>query len=365
MAFHKIEADGYRVYIGSECFSVLQTMLEAEAYVNAKKVILVDENTHQHCLPMLLTNVEALHGAEVLEIESGEEHKNLEVCYGLWSALSEFQADRKTVLINLGGGVIGDMGGFIASTYKRGIRFINLPTTLLSQVDASVGGKVGIDLDGLKNQIGVFNNPEAVLIVPEFLRTLGKDQLISGFAEVIKHALIFDAEYWEMVFTTNLGSIEALEDLIEHSIEIKNQIVTEDPKEQGVRKLLNFGHTIGHAIETFSLESEGKNLLHGEAIAIGIICESYLSKVQGGITEDQLREITDFILSFFPVYTVEEMSYHRLIELMRNDKKNEDGAINFTLLTDIGRAVVNQTFHSDKIIEALEFYRAQVKAHIA
>ncbi len=244
MSIHEIKSADYSVFIGNAGFAILQKMLSGKDYADVRKVILVDENTHNACLPQLLNNVEALHEAEVMEVESGEENKNLDVCYHLWKTLTDLTADRSAVLINLGGGVVSDMGGFIASTYKRGIRFINVPTTLLSQVDASVGGKVGIDLDGLKNQIGVFNNPQAVFVIPEFLRTLGKDQLISGFGEVIKHALVRDAEYWQQVVNTDFSKLESIESLLLRSVEIKNEIVMADPKEANERKILNFGHTV-------------------------------------------------------------------------------------------------------------------------
>lgn len=358
----EIESSDYSVYIGGQGFTMLQQMLTSKDYADVRKVILVDENTHTHCLTALLANVEALHEAEVMEVESGEENKNLEICYGLWRTLSDLHADRKSVLINLGGGVIGDMGGFVASTYKRGIRFIQLPTTLLAQVDASVGGKVGVDLDGLKNQIGVFNNPEAVILIPDFLRTLGKDQMISGFAEVIKHGLIRDAAYWEQIKATDLSRMEDIEALLARSVEIKNEVVLEDPQEQGLRKILNFGHTIGHAIETHSLEGEGRSLLHGDAIAIGMICECFLSHRKGWLSEVELNEVRDFIMSVYKPYEMDDVAYHRLIELMRNDKKNEGDTINFTLLRKIGEAAVNQTFHSDDIIAALDYYRGLVNA---
>ena len=357
MAYTEIESDGYSVHIGNDAFDALSTLLESPAFEAADKLILADENTLEHCLSLLITKVPALKEAEVLEIESGEENKTIPVCYQLWKVLSEFETNRQAVLLNLGGGVIGDMGGFIASTYKRGIRFINVPTTLLAQVDASVGGKLGVDLDGLKNQVGVFNYPQGVFVIPTFLDTLPAEQVISGFAEIIKHALIQDADYWAKILALEGYSSEALAPLIERSIHIKNKIVLADPKEKGLRKLLNFGHTIGHAIETYALESQGRSLLHGEAIAIGMVCEAYLSHQKLGLSREALDQIRDFIYALYPAYEIDEVMHHRLIELMRNDKKNEQGEINFTLLTAIGEGVINQSCAPKEIIEALKYYR--------
>src|SRR5690606_32174448 len=206
---------------------------------------------------------------------AGEENKNIDFCIGIWKMLLDFGAERNSLLINLGGGVVTDMGGFAASTYKRGIDFVQIPTTLLSQVDASIGGKTGIDLDTVKNIIGTFTQPEAVYINVDFLNTLDKRQLVSGFAEMIKHDFIFDASYFEDLKGFSFDRPD--EDLIYRSVGIKNEVVKQDPKESGLRKILNFGHTIGHAVETYSIDNDDNPLLHGEAIAVGMICEAYLS----------------------------------------------------------------------------------------
>ncbi len=360
MAVKEIEASNYSVYIGNEALARLQRLLSSGEFKEARKFLLVDENTLKNCLPQLVAEVDGLKDAEVIEIESGEENKNIEICTQIWMVLSEMEADRTSLLINLGGGVIGDMGGFIASTYKRGIRFINIPTTLLSQVDASVGGKVGIDLNLLKNQVGVFNNPQAVFIYPPFLKTLNKDQLLSGFAEVVKHALIQDAAYWEDIQQLDISKIESFANLIQRSVEIKNNIVNQDPYESSLRKALNFGHTIGHAVESYSLEGENKALLHGEAVAVGMICEAYLSYRKKWLKEEELQAITNFLLGIFPAFVLNEMTFHRLIELMRNDKKNQGNTINFTLLKGIGHAVVDQTCNATEIIDALNYYREAI-----
>ena len=326
--------------------------------------ILVDENSLKYCYPQLVDQIESFKEAEIIEIESGEESKTIEVCAQIWSTLSEYGADRRSLFVNLGGGVIGDMGGFIASLFKRGIDFINIPTTLLAQVDASIGGKTGVDLDNLKNEIGVFNTPAAVFIDPAFLRTLDKRQLLSGFAEIIKHALIADPVYWKEVKTVDLSVPEELEDLIEASVNIKNKIVLEDPKEKDIRKMLNFGHTIGHAIETFSLEQDHKTtLLHGEAVAVGMICEAYLSNKICKLPKPGLEEITHFILGHYKNVTIGQMDFHRLVELMKHDKKNEKGDINFSLLSAIGKCEINKKAKADQIIDALNYYTQEQKLY--
>jgi 3-dehydroquinate synthase len=351
-----IESTGYFVHVGPIGHTGLQAMLLQQEYKHAKLFILVDENTLQHCLPYLLSEVEALQKAEVIEIESGESQKNIEICTRIWEALSEMEADRDAVIINLGGGVICDMGGFISGAYKRGIRFIHIPTTLLSQVDASVGGKVGVDLNGLKNQIGLFAKPQAVFIDSQFLQSLSVREILSGFAEIIKHGLIADANYWELIQEQTPGDVNDWDELIRTSVAIKNKIVTEDPTEKGLRKVLNFGHTIGHAVESLSMENGRKPLLHGEAIAIGMICEAWLSHRFKKLPEKDLRDITELISAWYAPYSFDDMDFHRLIELMRNDKKNKEGKINFTLLDGIGQPVFDCYCSPMDIKEALRYY---------
>ncbi|MDB4534144.1 3-dehydroquinate synthase [Vicingaceae bacterium] len=350
----KIKTNSSDVFIGEGVFSVLNEYLRA--YKGFKVFVLVDENTLEHCVTKIITQNELLHNAEILEIDSGEENKTLEVCYQLWKTLADYKADRKSLLINLGGGVITDMGGFIASTYKRGIDFINIPTTLLSQIDASVGGKTGVDFEGLKNVIGVFNEPKGVFIYPDFLKTLDKRQMLSGYAEALKHALIKDAAYWLELKDGMLSDSENWMNLITRSVIIKNDIVLNDPLEKGGRKLLNFGHTIGHAIESFSLDHDQYPLCHGEAIAVGMVCESYISYKSNKMTKSDLDEISSTLKSFYKSYDIVESNYHSYIELMGNDKKNEGGGINFTLLSKIGEGNINKEIESDLILESLNYY---------
>ena len=344
------------IFLGENVFSVLSEYLRA--YESSKIFILVDENTLEHCIPSLLLENKALHNAEIIEIDSGEENKTIDICYQLWKTLADYKADRSSLLINLGGGVITDMGGFVASTYKRGIDFINIPTTLLSQIDASVGGKTGVDFEGLKNVVGVFNEPKGVFIYPNYLKTLESKELISGYAEALKHGLIKDADYWNRLGVGMLFDSDNWKELIITSINIKNDIVMNDPYEKGERKLLNFGHTIGHAVESYSLIHDQSPLRHGEAIAIGMICESYISNSKSGLTAADLKIISDRIYTTYSSYQLNDSTYHELIELMKNDKKNEGSAINLTLLSKIGEANYNQEVDVELILESLNYYNS-------
>lgn len=348
-----INAEGYNVEIGSIADSSLESILiNKERYSSI--YVLVDENTHEHCLPYLMYSVSGLEEAQIIEIPSGEENKILDICYQVWFTLTENNTDRKALLVNLGGGVIGDMGGFIASTYKRGIDFVNIPTTLLSQVDASVGGKVAIDFEGFKNQIGLFSNPLGVFIDANFLSTLDKRNVKSGLAEALKHGLILDKNHWQNLSSFSIDS-EMLESLIYDSIRIKNEIVLEDPNERGNRKLLNFGHTIGHSIETYFLSNTNQPLLHGEAIAVGMIVEAHLSK-SIGLSDAEFDEIFKVIQNHFDLPQLPGDSFFPLIELMKNDKKNTSDKINFTLLNTIGEASCDNFISEEDLQLALKFY---------
>ncbi|MDC3305618.1 3-dehydroquinate synthase [Flavobacteriales bacterium] len=322
----EIVSSGYSVWIGEKSL----TKLDFLTY--SKVAILVDENTKRNCLYKL----PKFDNCTIIEIKSGEEHKNITTCSFIWEELTNNHFDRKSLLINLGGGVIGDMGGFCASTYKRGIDFIQIPTTLLAMVDASIGGKLGIDFNGLKNQIGLFNNPKSVLINSEFLNTLSDNELKSGFAEVVKHALIADNNLWNKIISTSFNDL-IWEEIIETSIKIKNKIVASDPFEKGERKKLNFGHTFGHAIESYYLE-KGTPILHGEAVFIGMILETELSP----ISKEDKNEIKNYILSNFNLAHTPNKS--NLLPFLMNDKKNSQGKINFSLLNKIGDCSVDNLF---------------------
>lgn len=316
--------------------------------------ILVDENTRSLCLPIIHDQVG---NATIIEIGSGENHKNLDTCEMIWNQLTEAFFDRHALLINLGGGVIGDMGGFCAATYKRGITFINIPTTLLAQVDASVGGKLGIDFRGYKNHIGVFQKPDHVLIDPLFLKTLPRRDLRAGFAEIIKHALIADGAYWPKISRHTFDQQDWTSH-IKHSVKIKKQVVKEDPTETGLRKILNFGHTLGHAIESYFMDHPERNLLHGEAIAAGMIIESYLSQTILKLEEREVKEIQDYILSVFDKIIFSEKDIEPIINFSIQDKKNVKGIVNFSLLKKIGEATYNIPVSRSQMLEALVRYIA-------
>ncbi len=350
-----INADNYTIYVGEEVNENAQHLIAK--FAGSKIAVLVDENTLSNCFPKLVEICPILNKAELIEIESGEENKNIEICTQLWLSLSELQFNRNDLLINLGGGVITDMGGFVASCYKRGISFINFPTTLLAQVDASVGGKTGVDLLNLKNQVGLYSQPLAVYILPEFLKTLPKNQLISGYAEMLKHALIADEEHWKLLVNTDPEMVPINTRLIEQSVNIKNKIVMKDPKEGGKRKILNFGHTIGHAVESYFLEN-GNTLLHGEAVALGMICEAFLSYKINGLSKEELENIKSKIRKHYSFINLSGIEPEKLIGLMQHDKKNMDKQINFSLLNNIGSCKFNVFVNSDLIIESLGYYNA-------
>lgn len=346
----------YSIQIGDAALDQLNAFLKKNKY--SKIFILVDENSLQHCVPQLVSRVKKLAEAEIIELESGERNKTIEVCLNVWRVLGELGADRHSLLINLGGGVITDMGGFIAATFKRGIAFVNVPTTLLAQIDASVGGKTGVDLDGLKNEVGIFANPKELFIFPGFLRSLPRREMLSGFAEAFKHGLVADVDYWQKLITVNIADDVSWDEIILRSIRLKSEIVENDPFETGKRKVLNFGHTVGHALESLFLEGGEASLLHGEAVAAGMICEAWMSNQLAGLKENELEEITQTLLQHYGGINVNSLDDHRLIELMRHDKKNENGVIYFTLLDAIGKPVINKKAVATDIIEALNYYRA-------
>jgi 3-dehydroquinate synthase len=320
--------------------------------------ILVDTNTHEYCLPQFLSNLESNDiVVEVMEMPEGEDHKTIDICTGVWEALSEYHADRKSLMINLGGGVVTDLGGFVASTYMRGIDYINVPTSLLAMVDASVGGKTGVDLGSLKNQIGVISEGSMVLIDTSFLATLPQNHMVSGYAEMIKHGLITDRKYWDTLTQLEKLDISDLDQLIYDSVIIKNKVVTEDPTEKGLRKILNFGHTLGHAIESYFLENADKTpLLHGEAIAIGMILEAYLSNKTCNLSEHELQNICDGILKSFQKVQINQQDQEIIIRLLKHDKKNSHGKVNFVLLDAIGKPKIDCEVSNDLLFKAFHYY---------
>lgn len=322
-----------------------------------KVFILTDDNTLKNCYPML-QSIQELSQAPVFTVRAGDIHKNIDEVVTLWTALSEGGASRNSLLLNLGGGMITDMGGFVGATFKRGIQTINIPTTLMASVDAAVGGKTGINFAGLKNEIGSFYPPLAVFIYNEFLRTLDQDNILSGYAEMIKHALISSKEVYSAVlaFDPIQPDPEELDKLVEQSVAIKEEIVEADPKERGIRKALNLGHTIGHAYESLSFRKQTP-LLHGHAVAAGLVSELFLSHKICGFPMQMLSQVVYYLKEYYPPFHHNCDDYDELIELMSHDKKNEGGVINFTLLSNIGQVHINQSVDKQLLLSALDFYR--------
>lgn len=335
-------------------FSQLNDFLHSKSF--SKIFILVDENTHEYCLPVLLGNLETDLAFEILEIEPGEEMKNIQTANQLWEILTEMQADRKALVINLGGGVITDMGGFVASTYKRGVQFINIPTTLLSMCDASIGGKTGIDLMHYKNMVGTFTFPEQIFVYPKFLETLPYKELRSGFAEMLKHGLIADEKHWENLIHISKLDFETVIPHISTSMEIKQNVVQQDFQEKNIRKTLNFGHTIGHAIESLCL-NQGNPILHGEAVAMGMITETHLSFLEGLISEETCNIVIENIQKYYPYLDISDFKDDDIFELLINDKKNTDSKINFSLISAIGSCTFDYQCSKKNISSSLDFYR--------
>ena len=319
--------------------------------------VLTDTTTLELCWPVV-SSLPCLESAQMITIGDTDDNKTLDSLVHVWTALQQGGATRHSLLINLGGGMVTDLGGFAASTFKRGLAYINIPTTLLSQVDASVGGKTGINFGGLKNEIGVFNQAASVILSSDFLRTLDLGNLLSGYAEMLKHALISDEKSWAELLRFDLEELdyEQLGALVAKSVAIKEGIVEQDPTEKGLRKALNLGHTAGHALESLAME-EGRTILHGYAVAYGLICELYLSVVRCNFPKDRLRQTVQFIRQHYGCFDIDCKKYEHIYQLMTHDKKNMGDTINFTLLAGIGDIRINQQATKDEIFEMLDFLR--------
>lgn len=319
--------------------------------------VLTDETTQQLCWPKI-KNFKALKNSTPIIIKATDTHKNLDTLSQVWQALSNGGATRHSLMINLGGGMVTDLGGFAASTFKRGIDFINIPTTLLAMVDASVGGKTGINFGGLKNEIGVFSDSRFVIINTQFLDTLDHDNICSGYAEMLKHGLISDERTWAELVTFDLDTpdLSQLQRMVAESIKVKERIVETDPHEHGIRKALNLGHTMGHAFESFAMR-RGTPILHGYAVAYGLISELYMSARKTAFPTDRMHQTVRFIRENYGTFNITCDDYPTLIELMHHDKKNTSGIINFTLLGNVGDIRINQTATEEEIKEALDFFR--------
>lgn len=343
-----------KVVICKDLKSELQDFLSSLKY--DKLFILMDTNTKEKCFP-LVEDIPAFQKAPILVMEAGDMNKGFVSLAQIWTALSNEGASRNSLLVNLGGGMITDMGGFAGATFKRGIRTINIPTTLMASVDAAVGGKTGINFNGLKNEIGVFNDSKFVILDTEFLRSLDAENICSGYAEMLKHGLISTEDMWKELITFDLANpdLKHLQQMVADSVKVKERIVEEDPHEQGIRKALNLGHTFGHAFESWALKR--KPILHGHAVAFGMICELYLSATHTGFPTEKMRQTVSFIKEYYGTLPITCDDYDELIELMHHDKKNQNGIINFTLLGGIGDIRINQTATMDEIKEALDFFR--------
>lgn len=337
----------------------LQDSLEQAiaACTHDKLFVLTDHTTHALCWPVV-SGFDCLHGAQVITIGATDENKTLQTLADVWTALGNGGATRHSLLLNIGGGMVTDLGGFAASTFKRGIGYINIPTTLLAMVDAAVGGKTGINFNGLKNEVGVFNPASSVLLDTEFLKTLDDGNLRSGYAEMLKHGLISHTKAWAELLAFDLEHVDYahLQRLVADSVAVKERVVQEDPFEKGIRKALNLGHTAGHALESLAL-AEGRTVLHGYAVAWGLVCELYLSTRRTGFPTDKLRQTVQFVKDHYGVFTFDCTQYETLYAFMTHDKKNTAGVINFTLLGDVGDIRIDQQTDKQEIFEMLDFYR--------
>ena len=350
-----IQSTDYSIHFNEDAYEQLNHYLSSDQISTV--FVLVDENTHKHCYSAFKNKISYEKEMVTIEIKAGEAHKNIMTCVDLWKKLTELGADRKSILINLGGGMVTDLGGFVASTFKRGIKFINIPTSLLSMVDASVGSKTGVDLDNLKNLIGMFSNPEMVLIDSNYLQTLSDREMRSGVAEIIKYGLTFDSKLLEEIKHDNWKNISKLNGIIYRSIAIKNTVVLQDPKEENLRKVLNYGHTVGHAIESYFLEHISlKDLAHGEAIAIGMVIEAYLSHKLHNFPLSELTALKEYIHKTFGKTTINPEHYKEILDLMKHDKKNINGSIRYILLKDVSDFVINATAPTELVIEGLDYY---------
>ena len=343
------EGTGYSIEIGSLPSSSFSHVLEQ--YSNFHIVIIVDENSHDLCLEYLLTNFPILENAEIILLPCGEENKVMEVCFQVWNAFTEYGFGRNDLVINLGGGVVTDMGGFIASIYKRGMNFINIPTSLLGMVDAAIGGKTGIDLNNFKNQLGTFTQPKYIFIDRIFLETLPAEEIFNGYAEMLKHALVRDIDLWNEIKFIHSEEVLTTDEVIFKSVKIKATIIEEDPKEGGLRKILNFGHTVGHGLESFYLNSTP--ISHGHAVALGMCAEAYISWKRNQLNEIEFKEIENTITTSFPMINLAPDDIEEVIKLMYQDKKNDKGNIRCTLLNGIGSARYDIKLEEEEIAFSL------------
>ena len=340
-------------YFADEAIEEIERRIKAYKRAYRPIFILCDTHTQTHCLPVLQEFISTDFVRDTFTIPAGEENKNIQTATALWQKLSDKNVDRNAVFICLGGGVVCDMGGFIGATFKRGIETLLVPTSLIAQVDACIGGKNAVNLDGVKNQIGLFHQPDLVFTIPHFLKTLPEKEILSGFAEMLKHGLVADKPYWEKLITINDASQMTQYELIKKSILIKTTICNADFHDKGERKKLNFGHTIGHALESFAM-SVGRPLTHGEAVALGMLAEATISFHKKLINEDELASITSVLRRFFPPFPIAKQDFPTILSYIQKDKKKINISLNFTLLNKIGGAVVNQQLTINEIKQGVE-----------
>ncbi|WP_185858645.1 3-dehydroquinate synthase [Blattabacterium cuenoti] len=346
ISFNKEAYEGLNNYLLNQVDSIKNTF------------ILVDNNTYKYCIPILFSRIDSFKESNIININPGEEEKNIYTCIHVCKTLEKLKANRKSLIINLGGGVITDIGGFIASIFKRGIRFVNIPTTLLGMVDASIGYKTGVNLDSIKNEIGSFHIPEFLIIDTHFLKTLPKKEIYSGIAEMLKHGLIADKNFWEdLNHIKNITNLDIIQwnRFIHQSILIKQKIVDQDPKENGLRKILNFGHTIGHALESYFM-NKNKKITHGVAVVMGMVCESWISYKRNGLSIDDYTKIKSILTTLYPmqkiIYDLSGLEIKKILIIMEHDKKNEKNKIQFSLLKKIGKCSYNCQVPYDLIKES-------------
>ena len=341
------------IYMGYDCLSQLQKIIKK---LNPSRVfIILDRNSKRYCLGQLITVCTQIKQPYYFELKEGENEKSLENCQKLFNYLIKKNADRKSLIINLGGGVICDFGGFASTVFKRGVKFINIPTTLMAQIDASIGGKVGVNHNVYKNQIGSFNLPHSVFINYEFIKTISFKNLNASFSEVLKYGLIYNQKLWQEL-DSSLLTCSDLSHLIEKCVRIKLDVVKKDYYDNDIRRILNFGHTISHAIESTYLQNNLK-ISHGDALAVGLICETYLSYVEFGFSSQKLNHVVDKISSFFNFKKIETLDHKLIMKFIKNDKKSSNGSNNFTLIKDIGTAVINYNVSNAKIGDALSYFK--------
>ena len=355
-----IKNSDHVIHLGSSAWSQLNEQISQGQWSTI--FVLTDQATRQFCLPIFEQHINKANFI-VLSIPQGEGSKSIEWTQKLWEKLAQSGADRKSLVINLGGGVVTDIGGFVASTFRRGIDFINIPTTLLAMVDAAIGGKTGIDLGVLKNQIGVVAQPKAIFIFPVFLETLPTRELASGWMEMVKHGFISNDEYLHECLITPKREHKNLAALIWKSVQIKNEVVSQDPFEHGRRKTLNFGHTLGHAVESYCLDHYPENYIkHGEAIGIGMILALYLSYITQGFPKDKLMKHCVSLTQMFPNYQFDRKAQNTIIDYLKHDKKNTHGRVNFVLLKDVGQYVLDCQINKEQIYAAFDFWQQNTTA---